>query len=75
MAMVTLPMAYAANALQRPASARARDSFEKVENVVKPPQNPTIKDSRNVSPQPKRDAQPPKSPIAKLPTAFTANVA
>ena len=75
MPMATLPMAYAAKAHQRPASARARDSFEKVENVVKPPHNPTVRDNRTDSLQSKRDAHPPKSPMARLPTAFTANVA
>ena len=50
-------------------------SFEKVENVVKPPQRPTVSASCRLSLQPILEHNPPRNPIAKLPMTLIATVA
>lgn len=75
MPTATLPAAYAAKAHQRPSSARTKDSFENVENVVNPPHRPVVARRRSSSLHPNRAAHAPNSPMAKLPMALTASVA
>ena len=71
----TLPMTYRLKAPQRPIVARESASFEKVENVVKPPQRPTVSASCRLSLQPILEPNPPRRPIAKLPMTLIATVA
>ena len=60
---------------QRPDVARESASFEKVENVVKPPQSPTVSASCKLLLQLILEPNPPRSPIAKLPMTLIATVA
>ena len=69
-----LPMTYRLNAPHRPDVARESASFEKVENVVKPPQSPTVSASCRLSLHPILAPKPPNSPIEKLPMTLIPTV-
>jgi hypothetical protein len=50
-------------------------SYEKVENVVNPPQNPAVRNNRHSAPDIfPRSLSPKISPMRKHPIIFTANV-
>ncbi len=69
-----LPMTYKLNAPHRPDVARESASLENVENVVKPPQRPTVSANCRLSLQPNFTPKPQKIPIQKLPTTLTPSV-
>ena len=63
-------MTYRLKAPQRPVVAKENTSFEKIENVVNPPQRPTVSASCKLSLQPILEPKPPKIPITKLPATL-----
>ena len=72
----TLMSTYPANPQTFPPCSITNASFEKVENVVKPPQKPTVRNNAQLLPSvPFLPNTPQRRPIRKHPTRFTVNVA
>ena len=60
----------------KPLLIREKDSLEKVEKVVKPPQKPTINRALSLGDMtPFLERRPKINPKSKQPTTFTKNVA
>ena len=71
----TLPPEYAAACHSCWVRRRVKVSLQNVEKVVKPPQNPTVRKSFQLSDMPvPRSTMPQKTPISKQPKRFTAIV-
>ena len=76
MPITTLPATYSAKPVQLPACIICRDSFEKEEKVVNPPQKPTLSNSIICcEAQEHRLEKPPIKPISRHPSKLTMNVA
>jgi hypothetical protein len=65
---------YVAATTHRPDSRRLRFSRAKVEKVVRPPQNPTVKSAFTDAEGAKRAKKPQKAPRRKHPAMFTKSV-